>query len=188
MINKIKITNLADAESYSYNKNNRDYDVWISAVGQEDKKQINRMRKNFQEKDVKFFAQFFADWSDEDGIQWGHLIEDAPQKQHIQNIITFLKPFTEDKKAHSLGINCFAGISRSTALGIVALVMSGRTPEQALTEVLKARVIAWPNLRILTLATEILGVDVKSPIADWKKHCMECKDVFTLPDRMREEQ
>ena len=58
MINKIKITNLADAESYSFNKNNKDYNIWISAVGEEDRKQINRMRKNFYEKGVKFFYQF----------------------------------------------------------------------------------------------------------------------------------
>ena len=63
MINKVKITNLADAESYSFSKNNTEYDVWVSVVGQEDKKQINRMKKNFKEKNVKFFSQFFADWS-----------------------------------------------------------------------------------------------------------------------------
>ena len=73
MINKVKITNLADAESYSFNKNKTEYDVWISVVGDEDRKQISRMRKNFKEKNVKFFHQFFADWSDEDGISWEHL-------------------------------------------------------------------------------------------------------------------
>jgi len=172
MINKIKITNLADAESYSFNKNNTEYDVWISVVSKEDRKQISRMRKNFPQKNIKFFHQFFADWSDEDGIQWKHLEHEAPQKQHIQNIISFLKPFTQDEKAHCLGVNCFAGISRSTAIGIIALVMSGRTAEEALTEILKVRMEAWPNLRILRLASEILNLDIKTPIADWKKRCL----------------
>lgn len=185
MINKIKITNLSEAESYSFNKNNKDYDVWISAVGQEDKKEINRMRKNFQEKNVKFFAQFFADWSDEDGIEWGHLIQDAPQLHHIQNIITFLKPFTEDDKPHNLGVNCFAGISRSTAIGITALVMSGRTKEQALTEILKGRVEAWPNLRILKFASDILGIDIHGHVADWKKNCLVSTEIFIPPDRQQ---
>jgi len=183
MINKIKITNLAEAESYSFNKNNTEYDVWVSVVGQEDRKQINRMRKNFAEKNVKFFHQFFADWSDEDGIQWGHLEREAPQKQHVQNIITFLKPFTEDDKPHHLGINCFAGISRSTAVGIIALVMSGRTVEQSLNEVLKVRQIAWPNIRILGFASEILGKDLKTPVANWKKSSLE--DGIFIPDRMQ---
>ena len=183
MINKIKITNLGEAESYSYNKNNNEYDVWISVVSDEDRKQINRMRKNFDEKNVKYFHQFFADWSDEDGLQWGHLEREAPQKQHVQNIITFLKPFAEDDKPHNLGVNCFAGISRSTAVGIIALVMSGRTVEQALKEILEVRNIAWPNIRILGFASEILGKDLKTSIANWKKCSLE--DGLWVPDRMQ---
>jgi predicted protein tyrosine phosphatase len=170
MINKIKITCLSKAEKYSFSNDN-DYDVWISVVGQEDRKEISRMRRNFAGKNVKFFHQFFADWSDEDGIQWKHLEHEAPQKRHIQNIITFLKPFTQDEEAHCLGVNCFAGISRSTAIGIIALVMSGRSVNEALTEILKVRAEAWPNLRIIGLASEILGIDIKTPIADWKKNC-----------------
>jgi predicted protein tyrosine phosphatase len=183
MIDKIKITNLADAESYSFKPHDAEYDVWISVVGREDVKQINRMKKNFAEKNVKHFHQFFADWSDEDGIMWRHLEGDAPQKRHVQNIITFLKPFAEDDKPHSLGVNCFAGISRSTAVGIIALVMSGRTIEQALAEILKVRNIAWPNLRILGFASEILGKDIKTYVSNWKKCSLE-EGIWT-PDRMQ---
>jgi predicted protein tyrosine phosphatase len=183
MINKIKITNLAEAESYSFNKNNTEYDVWISVVSEEDRKQINRMRKNFNEKNVKHFHQFFADWSDEDGIVWKHLENEAPQKQHIQNIITFLKPFAEDDKLHSLGVNCYAGISRSTAVGIIALVMSGRSVEQALKEILKVRNIAWPNIRILGFASQIIGMDLKTPVVNWKKCSLE--EGIWMPDRMQ---
>jgi predicted protein tyrosine phosphatase len=188
MINKIKITNLADAESYSFNKNNTEYDVWISVVGDEDRRQVSRMRKNFQEKGVKYFHQFFADWSDEDGIEWGHLRQDAPQSRHIQNIITFLKPFTEDSKPHNLGVNCFAGISRSTAIGITALVMAGRTVEQALTELLKNRPEAWPNLRILGFASDILNIDIHGHVLQWKKNCLQSNDeLFIIPNRMQKE-
>jgi predicted protein tyrosine phosphatase len=185
MINKVKITNLHDAESYSYNKNNTDYNVWVSVVGSEDKKQITRMKKNFREKNVKFFSQFFADWSDEDGIAWKHLENEAPQLQHIQNIITFLKPFAEDEKSHTLGVNCFAGISRSTAIGITALVMSGRTVEQALEEIVKDRAIAWPNLRILGFASDILNIDIHGYVSDWKKKCMNSDEIFIMPDRLQ---
>jgi predicted protein tyrosine phosphatase len=185
MINKVKITNLADAESYSFSKNKTDYDVWISVVGDEDRKQISRMRKNFQEKNVKFFHQFFADWSNEDGIQWKHLENEAPQLQHIQNIITFLKPFAEDDKPHNLGVNCFAGISRSTAIGITALVMAGRTREEALTEIVKDRPETWPNLRILGFASDILNIDIHGHVSDWKKKCMNSSEIFIMPDRLQ---
>jgi predicted protein tyrosine phosphatase len=183
VINKIKITNLAEAESYSFNPNNNDYDVWISVIGKEDRKKANRMGKNFAEKNVKFFHQFFADWSDEDGLQWKHLEHEAPQKRHVQNIITFLKPFAEDDKPHSLGVNCYAGISRSTAVGIIALVMSGRTVEQALKEILKVRNIAWPNIRILGFASEILEKDIKTHVAKWKTCSLE--EGIWMPDRMQ---
>jgi len=185
MINSIKITDLSDAESYSFSKNNRDYDVWISVIGREDKKKINRMKKNFQEKNVKFFAQFFADWSDEDGIQWSHLQDEAPQLQHIQNIITFLKPFAEDDKPHNIGVNCFAGISRSTAIGITALVMAGRSVDQALKEILKVRAVAWPNLRILAFASDILNIDIHGHVLDWRKQTMNSDEIFLMPDRQQ---
>jgi predicted protein tyrosine phosphatase len=172
MINKIKITDLSDAEKYSFNPHNKDYDVWISVIGNENRRKINRMRKNFQEKNIKFFHQFFADWSDEDGLKWEHLKHEAPEVRHIQNIITFLKPYAEDNKSHHLGVNCFAGISRSTAVGIIALVMSGRTIEQALTEILKVRIVAWPNLRILKFASEILNIDVHTHVKKWKDNCL----------------
>ena len=185
MINKVKITNLADAESYSFNKNKTEYDVWISVIGQEEKKRITRMKRNFKEKNVKFFSQFFADWSNEDGIAWGHLEHEAPQLQHIQNIITFLKLFAEDHKPHNLGVNCFAGISRSTAIGITALVMAGRTVDEALTEIVKDRPEAWPNLRILGFASDILNIDIHGHVSDWKKKCMSSDEIFIMPDRLQ---
>jgi predicted protein tyrosine phosphatase len=183
MINKVKITNFSDAESYSFNKDNREYDIWITVVGEEDRRKVNRMRDNFREKNVRFFFQFFADWSEEDGIQWKHLEREAPRRQHIQNIVTFLKPYVEDNVSHNLGVNCYAGISRSTAIGITALVMAGRTPEQALKEILKARTVAWPNIRILGFASEILGKDIKTHVVNWKKCSLE--DGIFVPDRMQ---
>jgi predicted protein tyrosine phosphatase len=183
MINKIKITCLSKAEKYSFSNDN-DYNVWISVVGQQDRKEISRMSRNFAGKNVKFFHQFFADWSDEDGIQWKHLEHEAPQKRHIQNIITFLRDFVQDEKAHTLGVNCFAGISRSTAIGIIALVMSGRVVEQALTEILRVRPEAWPNLRILGFGSEILGIDIKTYVAEWKKRCNLEGDLW-VPNRMQ---
>lgn len=182
MINKIKITDLSDAESYSFGPNN-DFDVWVSTVDLADKRKINRMKHNFLKKGIQSFAQYFYDWSDEDGHTWSHLASEGPEKRHIQNIITFLTPFVNDNAVHNLGINCFAGISRSTAIALIALVMSGKTIQDALTHVLKIRPEAWPNLRILGFASEILGQDIKTPVEEWKKNCLACTDIFIIPDR-----
>lgn len=168
MINEIKITNLSDAESYSYNPNTK-YDVWITAVDKQDGKKTSRMKRNFALKNTAYYAQHFYDWSDEDGIQWKNLEFDAPQKNHIENFIAFLRPFINDNKVHNLGINCFAGISRSSALALIALVMSGKTINEALDYVLSIRPEAWPNIRMLKFASEILNKDLKTHVVQWKQ-------------------
>jgi predicted protein tyrosine phosphatase len=175
MINKVKVTNLADAESYAYGPNN-DFDVWISTVDSVDKRKMNRMKELLAKKGVKHFYQLFTDWSDEDGMKWAQLEADSPQLRHIQNIITFIKPFVEDDKVHNVGINCFAGISRSTALAIVVLVMSGKTVQEAIDYVLKVRFEAWPNVRVTRLASEILGIDISTPVIQWKKDILSNLD------------
>jgi predicted protein tyrosine phosphatase len=185
MIAKLKITDLKEAEEYSF-RNNKDWNVWISVVEESDRRKIQRMSHNFNKKIVRHFSQFFADWSDEDGFQWKHLEKDAPKKIHVKRIIYFLRPFCEDDKAHRLGVNCFAGISRSTAVGLIALVMSGRTIEDALTELLKNRPEAWPNLRMLKFASEILGCNLHDHVVEWKKSCMGC--LWRPPERLQPKQ
>ena len=171
MINEITITDLAKAESYSFNSDTK-YDVWVTAVDDVERKKIDRMRRNFFAKGVNFYSQFFADWSDEDGIQWESLKSKAPTTKHIQNYINFLTPVVQDDKIHNLGVNCFAGISRSSAIAIIALVMSGKTIDNALDYVLAVRPEAWPNLRILRIASEILDKDLKTHVESWKKEVL----------------
>ena len=69
---------------------------------------------------------------------------------------------------YDLGINCFAGVSRSTAIGIIAWFMQGKTPKEALEQILKVRYQAWPNLRILRFASDRLGQDLVQPVKIWK--------------------
>ena len=54
--------------------------------------------------------------------------------------------------------------------------MSGKTPQQALDQVIKVRYVAWPNVRILRLASDILGQDIATSIAEWKKRVIEGAD------------
>lgn len=184
MINEIKITDLSKAEGYSFNSDTK-YDIWISAVDKQDRRKTNRMKTNFNSKGVHYYAQHFYDWSDEDGHQWKHLEPEGPQEKHVKNFITFLTPFVNDNKIHNLGVNCFAGISRSSALAIVALVMSGKTIDNALDYVLSVRPEAWPNLRILGFASQILGKDIKTHIANWKKQVLGEEVIITSYDDLR---
>lgn len=168
MIDTIIITDLSTAVSASFKEGKQN--AWISAVDEADQKKIRMMKTNFSKRQIPHFAQYFYDWSDEDDDVYiqRHLEELGPREQHVNNIISFLQSIVESDKVYDLGINCFAGVSRSTAIGIIAWVMQGKSPQEALEEIIKIRHMAWPNLRILRFASERLGIDLVSPVKEWK--------------------
>ena len=128
------------------------------------------IKRNFATRGIPHFAQYFYDWSDEDNDPYiqKHLEEQGPQEQHVNNIISFLQPIVDSDKVYHLGVNCFAGVSRSTAIGIIAWVMQGKSPQESLDEIIKVRYQAWPNLRILRFASQRLGKDLMHPVKIWK--------------------
>jgi predicted protein tyrosine phosphatase len=168
MINSVTITDLSTAVSNSFKVIKQN--AWISTVDEADEKKIRMMRRNFCKKMIPYFAQHFYDWSDEDNDAYiqKNIEEQGPREQHVNNIISFLQPIVESNKVYHLGVNCFAGVSRSTAIGIIAWVMQGKTPAEALEEIVKVRPMAWPNLRILRFASKRLGVDLAEPVESWK--------------------
>jgi predicted protein tyrosine phosphatase len=168
MINSVIITDLSTAVSASFKEGKEN--VWISAVDEADKNKIRMMKRNFSKRMISHFAQYFYDWSDEDNDPYiqKNLEEQGPQEQHVNNIISFLQPIVDSNKVYNLGVNCFAGVSRSTAIGIIAWVMQGKSPQEALDEIIKVRYQAWPNLRILRFASQRLGKDLVQPVKVWK--------------------
>jgi len=168
MINSITITDLSTAVSNSFKV--IEQNAWISTVDEADEKKIRMMRRNFCKKMIPYFAQYFYDWSDEDNEPYiqKHLEEQGPKEQHVNNIISFLQPIVASDKVYNLGVNCFAGVSRSTAIGIIAWVMQGKSPQEALDEIIKVRYQAWPNLRMLRFASQRLGQDLVQPVKTWK--------------------
>jgi len=172
MINKITIHELSEATRFPYKENCGGYNAWICTVDEEDRTKANRFKKHFLNANIgsKFHSQFFYDWSDEDYEEFIKKNIDlmGPQKQQVQNIITFIREdLIKSPVIYNLGINCFAGISRSTAIGITAWVLAGKTPEEALKAILEVRPQAWPNLRILRFASEITGIDIIGPVKNW---------------------
>ena len=141
MINKIAILDLTKAISTSYHNELKGYNSWITVVDEEDREKVKRLKRNFlkTQSNFKFFSQFFYDWSDEDSD--AYIQKDietlGPQKRHVQNIITFIKEeLVCSPKVYNLGINCFAGVSRSTAIGIIAWILSGKTIEESFQNIL----------------------------------------------------
>lgn len=170
MIESVIITDLSTAVSFSFKEIKQN--AWISAVDEEDRNKIRSIKKNFEACQKKHFAQYFYDWSDEDNDPYiqNNIEEQGPREQHVNNIISFIQPLVDSDSIYHLGVNCFAGVSRSTAIGIIALVMQGKTPVEALDEIIKVRPMAWPNLRILRLASNRLNKDLITPVKQWKQH------------------
>lgn len=169
MIASIIITSLKDAKHKPY-KQDLAQNAWISIADPEDSQAVKKLRSRFAALKVKHFSQEFRDWSDEDTEPYiqSRIELEGPQERHINNIISFLEPLVASNTEYHLGINCFAGISRSTAVGIIAWVMQGKTTEDALQSILEVRPAAWPNLRILRLASARLGKNIMTLVADWK--------------------
>jgi predicted protein tyrosine phosphatase len=174
MIDKIKITDLSQATSNAFSNNKNEYDIWISVVDEDDRHKIARIKKLLNKKNIIHYSQYFYDWSDEDCVDSftirTNIEEMGPTKEKVERIINFLDTFVKDDKVHNLGVNCFAGISRSSAIGIIASVMSGKTPDMALSYILSVRPEAYPNLRILKLASKILNIDIYTVVKEWKNN------------------
>jgi len=169
MIKSVIITSLSEAKDMPF-KSDLQQNLWISAIDPEDEQVVKKMKMRFGKIGVKYFYQIFRDWSEEDAsphIQ-KNIEEQGPGERHVNSIISFLEPFVATPHEYDLGVNCYAGISRSTAIGIIAWVMQGKTPEQALNDILDVRSFAWPNLRILRFASQRLGVDIYKVVKAWK--------------------
>ena len=84
----------------------------------------------------------------------------APGRAHVESLIGFARQWARDRDhARPLVINCFAGISRSTAAAyIVAASLTPERDEAELAWALRlASPSATPNPRLVRHADEILG-------------------------------
>ena len=82
--------------------------------------------------------------------------EVLPEATHIAELIGFLR--TWDGEVLLL-IHCHAGVSRSTAVALIAHVLHSGDPRRSATALREASPYAWPNRRIVALADSILGLD-----------------------------
>lgn len=82
--------------------------------------------------------------------------EVLPQADHVEELITFLR--TWDGEAPLL-THCHAGVSRSSAVALIAHVLQTGNPAKSVKALRKASPYAWPNRRIVALADSIMGFD-----------------------------
>lgn len=80
----------------------------------------------------------------------------APGAGHVGGIVAFLKDWRPEAP---LLIHCWAGISRSTATAFIAACLHNPETDECeiARELRRASPTAWPNIRIVALADDILG-------------------------------
>jgi predicted protein tyrosine phosphatase len=163
MIANIKITSLDGAlqMARSYDQN---YTAWITTVDPEDEKDCFSVKRLLSRRQVPHLHRFFRDFDDGDKNVDIH----GPNKIDVEIIINFFKQLKNTDKDHFVGVNCMAGVSRSTAIGMIGWMVQGYQPEIALDKILLVRKIAWPNTRILRFYDEIVGTDSCDVVMKWK--------------------
>src|SRR6185369_7857369 len=91
------------------------------------------------------------------------IIEDTvekvvPTQAHVAAILGLGRDLAGEADAHLL-VHCHAGISRSTAA--MTLILAQACPERSageiVSEVLRIRSRAWPNLRLIEFGDAVLG-------------------------------
>ena len=81
-----------------------------------------------------------------------------PERHHVESLIEFIDIWAHDDAP--LLVHCVAGISRSMASALIALVLkAGGREEEAARRLRAAAPHAQPNRRIIGLADEILGLE-----------------------------
>lgn len=141
------------------------YTAWISVMDPEDERDCFNIKRLLGRRNVAHFHRFFRDFDDGEADVEFH----GPSKEDIELMVNFLRSLKNEDKNHMVGINCTAGISRSSASAMVAWMVQGYQPEIALDKVLLVRPISWPNCRILRFYDEIAGTNSTEVVLDWKK-------------------
>lgn len=77
----------------------------------------------------------------------------GPSKKDIATLIDFYKEALKQDRPSFL-IHCYAGVSRSTAAGLILLTMFYKNSERARQELYKLVPYASPNSRMVKLANE----------------------------------
>jgi predicted protein tyrosine phosphatase len=85
----------------------------------------------------------------------GHVLAD---EQHVAELIAFVHAWPHDEAP--MLIHCMAGISRSMAAALIALVVkAGGRESEAASQIRRAAPHAYPNRRMIALADQLLQCD-----------------------------
>lgn len=164
MIESITIFDLDTAQAVTGGYDHT-FTAWLSAADPTNKAQLGIISSRLIKRNIPHFVRYFLDQDDSaQNVEF-----EGPTEQDIMYYTAALSRLHKEPTKHRVAINCSAGISRSTALGIIGWMVAGFAPEIALDKILKARKYAWPNTRILRLYDKQFGTQSSNCINKWKE-------------------
>jgi predicted protein tyrosine phosphatase len=114
---------------------------------------------------------------------------DSPQAHHIEALLEFGRGLIAMPvgEGHLL-VHCHMGISRSTAAALLLLAeaMPQRPAEDMMAEIANVRSKAWPNLRMVEIGDEMLGLKGELVRAVRDRHHQMARALPQVADYMRD--
>jgi len=164
MIETIKVVDLSTAKDIAAGYKDNSFTAWISTLDAEDEQAMYNLKRKFGRRGVKHLGIHFTDSDDYDP----HAEMTGPNRHDIEAIVHFFTALKMQDTQHYVGVNCFAGIARSSAVAMIGWMIACYQPEVALGKVLAVRPVAWPNERILRLYDELTGTNSQEFVVNWK--------------------
>ena len=163
MIGKIKIADFEIAKQIALDPYSN-FNTIVSALdpmSDEELFDCHKKLNSIHKDKYKYLFRFFYDFDHDDTPPHGEMEIFGPSINDAQFFIEEFTKLIEDNNIYNILIHCFAGISRSTALGFLLLKLQGLDNWIAWEKLLKIRPYAQPNTRFLKHCDVILGTDME---------------------------
>jgi len=168
MIIDIDVLSLSKATQIINGIQDTKHNAWITTVDKEDKPDIDILYRRNQSRKIPHCIRFFEDVYEESTL-FKYNQQGGPTQEDIDVIVVFIKNLISSKNTYNLGINCYAGVSRSSAVSLIARILNGEEAIDAISNAYKNNFQMWPNMRILRLAEKYIGKDLTREVEKWKK-------------------
>ena len=113
-----------------------------------------------------------------------------PEREHVEAILAFGRALGEDAAERNEGhllVHCHMGVSRSTAAmaTLIAMVRPSEDEDRIAERLLNIRPQAWPNLRMIEFADDLLGRGGRLTAAVGRLYARQIADKPHLDEVMR---
>ena len=178
MINSVRVYDFTQAKEIINGNKQTNYNAWITTTDDIDSPEVEALKRRNLCRKIPHLALYFEDISENKNTHYIP-VKNGPKQEHVDQLFSFLKKLHDSSDIYNLGINCYAGISRSTATALLAFTIKGETPVEAMESLLRIRPQSFPNLKILKLASKYIGKELYEYVKKWETN----SEVLYVPVR-----